>query len=135
VRAGLVARPEDYRWSSHAANALGEDNRIICPHDEYVHLGQTLSQRREAYRALCNAELSTEAFGRIRNCTQLGTPMGSERFKEQIEKTLCREVGGEKRGRPPGLGIDGDVRLKQDDALARTAESAQGALAHDSAGQ
>jgi len=85
VRAGLVARPEDYRWSSYAANALGEDNCIICPHDEYVHLGQTHPQRLEAYRALCNAELTTEALGRIRNCTQSGTPMGSERFKEQRE--------------------------------------------------
>jgi putative transposase len=132
VRAGLVARPEYYRWSSYAANAVGEDNCIICPHDEYVHLGQTLPQRREAYRALCKAELTTEALGRIRNCTQSGTPMGGERFKEQIEKTLRRKVGGEKRGRPPGLGTDGDVRLKRDDASARTAESARDALAHDS---
>jgi putative transposase len=23
VRAGIVARPEDYRWSSYAVNALG----------------------------------------------------------------------------------------------------------------
>jgi putative transposase len=101
VRAGIVARPEDYRWSSDAANALGEDNCIISPHDEYVHLGQTLPQRREAYRAVCNAELTAEALGQIRNCTQSGTPMASEQFKEQIEKTLRRKVGGETRGRPP----------------------------------
>ena len=101
VRAGLVARPDDYRWSSDAANALGEDNCIVSPHDAYVHLGQTLPQRREAYCALCDAVLTAEALGRSRNCTQSGTPMGSERFKEQIEKTLRRKVGGEKRGRPP----------------------------------
>jgi putative transposase len=56
VRAGLVARPQDYRWSSYAANALGEDNGISSPHDAYGHLGQTLPQRREAYRALFAAE-------------------------------------------------------------------------------
>ncbi len=100
VRAGIVARPEAYRWSSDAANALGEDNCIISLHDEYVHLGQTLPQRREASRALCDAELPAEALGRIRNCTQSGTPMGSARFKEQREKTLRRKVGGETRGRP-----------------------------------
>ena len=104
VRAGLVARPEDYRWSSYAANALGEDNWIISPHDEYVHLGQTLPQRREAYRSLCDAGLTAEALGRIRTCTQSGTPMGSERFKAQIERTLRRKVGNEKRGRPPSAG-------------------------------
>jgi putative transposase len=101
VRASLVARPEDYRWSSYAANALGEDNCISSPHAEYGHLGQTLPQRREAYRALFDAELTAEALGRIRNCTQSGIPMGSDRFKEQIEKTLRRKVGGETRGRPP----------------------------------
>jgi putative transposase len=39
VRAGLVARPKDYRWSSYAANALGEGNCIISPHETYMHLG------------------------------------------------------------------------------------------------
>jgi putative transposase len=101
VRAGIVARPADYRWSSDAANALGEANCIVSPHDAYVHLGQTLPQRREAYRALCDVELTAETLERIRNCTQSGTPMGRERFKAQIEKTLCRKVGGETRGRPP----------------------------------
>jgi hypothetical protein len=101
VRAGIVARPEQYRWSSYAANALGEDNCIVSPHDEYVNLGQTLPRRREAYRSLFDAELTSDELGRIRNCTQSGTPMGSERFKEQIEKTVRRKVGGEKRGRPP----------------------------------
>ena len=100
VRAGLVTRPEHYRWSSYAANALGEDNCIVSPHDEYVGLGPTPSGQREAYRALFNAELTADELGRIRNCTQSGTPMGSERFKERLEKTLSKKVGGEKRGRP-----------------------------------
>ena len=50
VRAGLVARPADYRCSSYAANALGEDNWVISPHDEYVHLRQTPLQRRQLMR-------------------------------------------------------------------------------------
>jgi len=107
VRAGIVAQPEHYRWSSYPANALGEDNCIVSPHDEYVNLSQTLSRRREAYRSLFDAELTADELGRIRNCTQSGTPMGSERFKEQIEKTLCRKVGSEKRGRPPKTRVPG----------------------------
>jgi putative transposase len=59
-----------------------------------------LPRRLEAYRALFDAELTSHELGRIRNCTQSGTPMGSECFKERIEKTLRRKVGGEKRGRP-----------------------------------
>jgi putative transposase len=100
VRAGMVAQPQHYRWSSYAANALGEDNCIVSPHDEYLRLGQTHPQRREAYRALFDAELTAKALDRIRNCARSGTPMGNKGFKEQIEKTLKRKVGWEKRGRP-----------------------------------
>jgi putative transposase len=100
VRAGIVARPEQYRWSSYAANAGGEDNCIVKPHDEYVNLGPTLPRRREAYRSLFDAEFTSDELNRIRNCTQSGTPMGRESFKERIEKTLSRKVGSEKRGRP-----------------------------------
>jgi putative transposase len=100
VRAGIVARPKHYRWSSHSANAWGEDNCILSPHDEYVNLGQTVSQRQAVYRALCDAALSHDELARIRNCTQSGTPMGRERFKAQIEKTLQKTIGREKRGRP-----------------------------------
>jgi putative transposase len=85
VRAGLGARPADARWSSDAANALGEASCLISPPDAYGHVGQTLPQRRAAYCALFAAERTAEELGRIRNCTQSGTPMGSERFKEQRE--------------------------------------------------
>ena len=100
VRAGIVARPGQYRWSSYAANAEGENNRILKPHEEYVNLGPTLPRRREVYRSLFDTELSSDEWERIRTYTQSGTPMGSERFKEQIERTLSRKVGAEKRGRP-----------------------------------
>ncbi len=32
VRAGMVANPADYRWSSDRAKALGEPNGILTPH-------------------------------------------------------------------------------------------------------
>jgi putative transposase len=101
VRAGLVARPEDYRWSSYAANAWGADNGIVRPHDAYRHLGQTLPQWRDGSRALCAVALTAAALGQPRNCTQSGTPMARERFTAQREQTLRRKLGGEKRGRPP----------------------------------
>jgi putative transposase len=100
VRARLVTRPEHYRWSSYSANALGEDSCIVNPHDEYLKLGQTLAQRQEVYRALVDAAPTADEVERIRNCTQSGTPMGSEYFKERIEKTLRRKVGNERRGSP-----------------------------------
>ena len=41
VRAGMVLKPEDYRWSSYHVNGLGKPNALIAPHDEYRRLGRT----------------------------------------------------------------------------------------------
>jgi putative transposase len=39
VRAGVVNYPEDYRWSSYQANAVGIPNPVITPHSLYNALG------------------------------------------------------------------------------------------------
>jgi len=52
VRAGLVARPENYRWSSFGSNALGREDRLVTPHSFYCTLGRSPASRQLAYRAL-----------------------------------------------------------------------------------
>lgn len=59
VRAGIVRRPSEYPWSSHAANAEGEENPLLRPHAVYAALGRSPAARRAAYR-----ELVTQAIGR-----------------------------------------------------------------------
>jgi putative transposase len=49
VRAHVVARPGDYRWSSFRANALGHDDPIVTPHPLYYALGRSADVRRRAY--------------------------------------------------------------------------------------
>ena len=39
VRAGMVAHPGDYRWTSYRANAQGELSGFISPHAVYSELG------------------------------------------------------------------------------------------------
>jgi putative transposase len=51
VRAGLVQRPADYRWSSYRANVLGRQDALVTPHPCYYALGRTPQARRAAYRA------------------------------------------------------------------------------------
>ena len=41
VRAGMVKRPQDYRWSSYHANGAGRPDSLITPHDEYINLGKS----------------------------------------------------------------------------------------------
>jgi len=58
VRANLVARPEQYRWSSHAAYASGMFPTWITPHPAYLGLASTPHGRQQVYQALFDRPLS-----------------------------------------------------------------------------
>jgi len=100
VRAGMVAVPGDYAWSSHRANAVGEPDLLLTPHPGYLALGRTEGERRDAYRALFGSLLDEHLVQEMRDCLQTGTPFGNDRFREQVERTLGCRVGQAKRGRP-----------------------------------
>jgi putative transposase len=53
VKAGIVCRPEAYRWSSYRVHAFGEPCAWLVPHPLYLSLGTTCEQRQLAYRAIC----------------------------------------------------------------------------------
>lgn len=52
VRAGMVAEPGEYRWSSYPANAWGWPDPLVAGHPEYLRLGDCLETCRAAYRDL-----------------------------------------------------------------------------------
>ena len=100
VRAGMVASPNDYRWSSYRINASGSEQAIITPHALYLALGRTQEDRGYAYRELFRSALDPDQVHNIRATVQTGTPLGNDRFKQQIEQNLQRKVGQPRRGRP-----------------------------------
>jgi putative transposase len=57
VHAGLVRRPEDFPWSSYAANAEGREDALLSPHPHYLALGRDPEQRCAAYRRSVDASL------------------------------------------------------------------------------
>ena len=100
VRAGMVKRPEDYPWSSYGYNALAIDDPLLSPHKLYLQLGEVDELRQHAYQALFQNTFDAEMLDEMRACLQSGTPLGSGRFKAQIEQALKVKVGQAKRGRP-----------------------------------
>lgn len=100
VRAGMVALPEQYPWSSHRCNGLGEPDRLVTPHSEFRALGESGPTRCEVYRSFFGSQLEARWVDELRVCLQTGTPLGDDRFREQIEQTLDRKVGFARRGRP-----------------------------------
>ena len=101
VRAGMVIKPQDYRWSSYHANGLGKSNTLITPHDEYRRLGRTDEERREAYRALFRAHVDAALVDEIRSATNGNYALGNKRFQKQIETALGRRAVRGVPGRPP----------------------------------
>ncbi|MDP1934331.1 MAG: hypothetical protein Q8K47_05515 [Nitrosomonas sp.] len=100
VRAEMVTRPGEYRWSSYGANVLGKEDKLLTPHGEYLALGSTAAGRQEAYRNLFVNEEDDSVWNLIRAATQQGVIAGDSRFSEMIEKRLGRKVVPQPRGRP-----------------------------------
>ena len=100
VRAGMVMKPQDYRWSSYHANGLGKPNALITPHDQYVRLARTDGERREAYRALFRAHVDEALTDEIRSATNGNYALGNSKFQKQIEKKLGRRAVRGIAGRP-----------------------------------
>jgi len=98
VRAGMVNSPEEYIWSSYRANGLAKPAKLWTPHSIYCQLGRTASKRALAYRRLFDAHLDAQSFEEIRSATNTGMALGSDRFKDEIEKLTGRRV----RPRRPG---------------------------------
>jgi putative transposase len=103
ARAGMVAHPREYPWSSHAFNALGDcgpNSQWLTPHEEYCRLGRRPDERQSAYRQLFQAAISGQDLKEIRESTHKGWVLGSGRFKEQVEALAHRQASSKGVGRP-----------------------------------
>jgi len=50
VRANRVKKPEEWKWSSYAFNAYGENDELIQPHAVYLAIDKEKKKRLEYYR-------------------------------------------------------------------------------------
>ena len=103
----MVSYPAEYPWSSYQHNAQGESNELLKPHETYNALDKYSEGRRKAYRDLLRLTLDAGQIEEIRKAVQYGVPLGSDRFREEVERILGRRVGQAKMGRPR------NVRLEQ----------------------
>ena len=67
VRASMIVRPEDYRWSSYRCHAFGEPNDLIVPHFLYLALGTTRTIREQCWRTICGEALPDKQLAEIRD--------------------------------------------------------------------
>ena len=112
VRAGLVADPGAYPWSSYRANALGAPDPLLTPHPLYVGLAETEEARRAAYRDLFAGAITEDMLTEIRTATHGGFALGGERFQREIAVMLGRRTWRGRPGRPKKPGPEaGQIEL------------------------
>ncbi len=98
VRAGLVARPEDYRWSSARAHVLNLQDNILSP--------IPLAYRVEDWQKYLNEPECEHDLKAFRQSNRSGQPLGSEDFIKRLEAELgvsisSRNRKGDTVGCPP----------------------------------
>ncbi|MBT4573848.1 MAG: transposase [Thiotrichales bacterium] len=100
VRADMVISPSEYSWSSYNFNALGIVNDLITPHQEYLALGDSASERNAAYIELFKIEVDGELLNNIGGSINKGLALGSDAFIKEIEALTKVRVSSRKAGRP-----------------------------------
>ncbi|MEA2917326.1 MAG: REP-associated tyrosine transposase [Bradyrhizobium sp.] len=98
VRARLVERAQDWRWSSTRAHLRGKEDGITALdpiRDRFPHFADLLASDPEA-----------ELFARLRAAESIGRPLGNNRFLAGIERLAGRLLKPGKRG-PKPLGPEG----------------------------
>jgi len=94
VRARLVARPEDWPWSSLHAHLSGAHDGVTTP--------GPLDARFPSLTGLLGAgEDDGDAHDRLRRAETIGRPLGGAAFLETVEAMLGRSVAARKRGPKP----------------------------------
>ena len=91
VRADLVERTEDWRWSSVASHLSGEDS-------ELVKVAPVLHRYGDFSTFLAQDDNLSEDFKRLRQSGTTGRPLGSEGWIDKLSAITGRELKAKKRG-------------------------------------
>ena len=100
VRAAMVARAEDYRWSSVHAHLGLAFYQLLTPHASYQALDVSPELRVAAYRCWLQAGVGEDELSAIRAHMQQERALGSPRFQAMVESALGRPVMLRPPGRP-----------------------------------
>lgn len=100
VRAAMVERPEQHRWSSvHASLGLINDP-LVAEHPRFTALGRNRAARAAAWRELLRQGIRQDDLEGIRAHLKQERALGDRRFQAMVEKSVGRPVRTRPRGRP-----------------------------------
>ena len=98
VRARLVKRAQDWRWSSTRAHLRGKDDGLTAL--------TPVRDRFPDFAGLLASEPEAGLFGALRSAESIGRPLGDNRFLARIERQTGCVLKPGKRGRKPAAPED-----------------------------
>jgi putative transposase len=98
VRARLVERAQDWRWSSTRAHLRGKDDGVtaLAP----------VRDRFPDFAGLLASEPEADLFASLRAAESIGRPLGDDRFLARLERKTGRVLKPAKRGPKPSAEED-----------------------------
>ena len=100
VKAGLVGRPEEWRWSSARAHLAGQDDALCQAAPMLDRVADSLGTDWRGYLAQQTPAETLDTFhGHNRN----GLPLGDRTFVERLEAVVGRSLVPRGIGRPRKL--------------------------------
>jgi putative transposase len=100
LRAGIVATPGEYRWSSYRCKAEGKNDPVVDFDESYLSLGKKKQGRQAVYAQYVCDTVPEEEIKLIRNALQRGQLTGSERFRREVSRRLGIRISNKGPGRP-----------------------------------
>jgi REP-associated tyrosine transposase len=100
VRAGLVADPGAYRWSSYRVRTGGSGLGWLDADECYLALGTTYAQRASVYAAFVAAGVSDDERAFIRSAARRNQLTGDGRFAREVAARIGRRIENRGPGRP-----------------------------------
>ena len=103
VRARLVARPEEWKWSSVRAHLAGVEDGLVKVRpvlDRIPHLNELLQVETE------------DDFSELRRAEATGRPLGAPEFIAGLENLLGRKIARRAPGRKTATEFPDDNQLK-----------------------
>jgi putative transposase len=100
LRARVVERADDYRWSSYLCHGLGAADGLVDPLVNYEELAKRPEARQRKWAEKVHTPIDGKRLAAIRRSVATGRPYGERPWVERLARRLGLDLTIRPRGRP-----------------------------------
>jgi putative transposase len=100
LRAKIVKRADDYRWSSYLCHGLGAADELLDSLVNYEELAKRPDVRQRKWAQKVHTPIDGKRLAALRRSVATGLPYGERTWVERLAKRLELDLTIRARGRP-----------------------------------